>query len=210
MKEFFGIFGRKKETGAPVAPEQEIQDQGDVSSEAAGPSGDVSARAQEGADVLKTIITKMGFEAAVRAQEKEDALFYELVGDDMGRLIGKEGNTLNALQQLLGSIMSKRNGGRVFVKVDANKYRERREQTLRRMARDAAQMAIRQQKPVELEPMTAAERRFIHDELSSWKDVHTYSTGEMRDRRIIVAPGAAPERTQENGQPEGALQEQQA
>jgi spoIIIJ-associated protein len=209
MKEFFGIFGRKKEAVAAESVDLQNDGQGTPAFVDIQPTGEISAQAQEGAEVLKNIVAKMGFDATIRAEEKEEALFYELVGEDMGRLIGKEGNTLNALQQLLGSIMSKRKDGRVFVKVDANKYRERREQTLRRMARDAAQMAQHQQKPVELEPMTPAERRFIHDELSTWKDVHTYSTGERRDRRIIVAPGAAPA-VDPSEKPEEALQEQQA
>jgi len=204
MKELFGIFGRRKEVAPVPVPASTQTEENKIES-----SGPVSAQAQEGTEILKNIIAKMGFEAAVRAQEKDEALHYELIGEDMGRLIGKEGNTLNALQQIMGSILSRRKGGRVFVKVDANKYRERREETLRRMARDAAQMALRQQKPVELEPMTPAERRVIHEEVSSWKDVHTYSTGEMRDRRIIVAPGAAPA-AQADGPQEEALQEQQA
>lgn len=206
MRELFGIFGRKKDTAAPMADvADDIQPSAapvQVSSAEVGPLGTA------GKDILSQIVVKMGFAADVRVQEKEGAYFYELHGDDMGRLIGKEGNTINALQQLIGSILSKKQQGRVFVKVDANNYRSRREQTLRRMARDAAQMALRQQKPVELEPMSAAERRFIHDELSSWKDVHTYSTGEMRERRIIVAPGPAPAATVGEAQP--TPQEQEA
>jgi spoIIIJ-associated protein len=206
MKELFGIFGRKKEV-APATPVQAESAQEVIPA----PATDVSAQAQGGAEVLQNIINKMGFETRIMTQEKEGNLCYELQGEDMGRLIGKEGNTLNALQQLLGSILSRRQGGRVFVRVDANKYRERREQTLRRMARDAAQMALRQQQSVELEPMAASERRVIHDELTSWKDVHTYSTGEMRDRRIIVAPGPAPAiQAQPKEEDQPSLQEQQA
>jgi predicted RNA-binding protein Jag len=209
MKEIFGIFGRKK---APVESNNNMP-----LTEAAAPlapmdGAPVSEIAQLGIKQLESIVQQMGFQPKVKAREEEGVIYLDMQGDDLGRLIGKEGNTLNALQCLIGGMLSKKNAQRVMVKVDANNYRVRREQTLKRIAQEAAQMAAHQQRPVELDPMPANERRVIHAELSGRKDVHTYSKGDRYQRRLIVAPGPAPEGLKEpagTDEPQEELQEQQ-
>ena len=191
MKEIFGIFGRKKEVAKEV-PEQ-LPEEERESPRVEQKGKKLSALGEIAVKRLEEIIKRMGFAPQIKAQEEGEELFLEMHGDDLGRLIGREGATLNALQNILSAILAKQKTDRVYVKLDANNYRLHREQALRRMARDAAQMALHQQKPVELEPMSAGERRIIHTELSGNKDVHTYSKGDRQDRRIIVAPGAAPQ-----------------
>ncbi|MFC1516983.1 RNA-binding cell elongation regulator Jag/EloR [Candidatus Margulisiibacteriota bacterium] len=204
MKEIFGIFGKKKnekKEPVPIAEEDQAPEQ-------AAPDKKLSPLAETGVEKLQGILSKMGFSPKIKAREDDQGILYlDMQGEEMGRLIGKEGATLNALQCLIGGILSKQKASRVLVKIDANDYRYRREQTLCRIAKDAAQMAVHQQKPVELEPMGANERRVIHAELSNRKDVHTYSTGERQSRRLIVAPGMAPENTESTQQEEAPVEE---
>ncbi len=112
----------------------------------------------------------------------------DMVGDDSGVLIGKYGQTLYALQYLVNIILNKGNANPLKVLLDVQGYRERREESLKTVARSAAARAKRQGRKVKLEPLPIHERRIIHLTLQDDKSVFTYSEGEDPNRYVIIAP----------------------
>ena len=109
-----------------------------------------------------------------------------LVGEGLGALIGRRGETLDAIQQLT-SYSVNRTGGRVRVQLDAEGYREKREQSLQHLAKKVAGKVVKYRRSVTLEPMNAYERHVIHTALQDMPGVMTYSTGVDPNRRVIVA-----------------------
>jgi spoIIIJ-associated protein len=143
--------------------------------------------AEELRDLLETIVEAMDLEAEVVIDETDETLTGSVNGEDVGRFIGRHGQTIEAVQHLAQRIVL-RGGGGPRVIVDAAGYRARREAALRAQADDAAEEAVRSDSPVELEPMAANERRYVHEYLRERGDVETYSEGEEPDRRLVVAP----------------------
>ncbi|MBQ8334336.1 MAG: KH domain-containing protein [Clostridia bacterium] len=124
-----------------------------------------------------------------------------IIGDDTGILIGHHGETLDAIQYLVNlSALRKsksKDGDYIKIVVDIENYREKREETLRQLARRMAARAVKYRRNVFLEPMNAYERRIIHSELQSFENVSTHSVGADRDRKIIITyegPDKAPEK----------------
>jgi spoIIIJ-associated protein len=139
-------------------------------------------------DLLERIADEAGVEADVRVEEDEDGLTAEYVGDDVALLIGRQGQTLDAIQHLAYRIAYSGERERKGVTVDAAGYRERRAVALRAAADQAAEAAISDRRPVALEAMTALERKVVHEHLKGRHDVETYSEGQEPDRRLVVAP----------------------
>ena len=110
-----------------------------------------------------------------------------LEGKNLGALIGRRGETLDAIQQLTSYSVNRSNGGRVRIQLDAENYREKREQSLQHLARKVAGKVVKYRRSVTLEPMNAYERHVIHTALQEEPGVTTYSTGTEPNRRIIVA-----------------------
>ena len=110
-----------------------------------------------------------------------------LEGKNLGALIGRRGETLDAIQQLTSYAVNRSGGGRVRVQLDAENYREKREQSLQHLARKVAAKVTRYRRSVTLEPMNAYERHVIHTALQDVPGVTTYSTGTEPNRRVIVA-----------------------
>ena len=136
---------------------------------------------------LTGLFERMGVQAAIDIQEGEDnVLSVNLSGENMGALIGRRGETLDAIQQLTSYAVN-RNGNRVRIQLDAEGYREKREQSLRHLARKVAGKVVRYRRSVTLEPMNAYERHVIHVALQDVPNVTTYSTGVDPNRRVIVA-----------------------
>ena len=106
----------------------------------------------------------------------------------MGILIGKRGQTLDALQYLTNRVANKMQAGYVRVKLDTEDYRRRRKETLENLARNIAHKVKRTRKAVSLEPMNPYERRIIHSALQADKHVTTHSEGEEPYRRVVVTP----------------------
>lgn len=109
-----------------------------------------------------------------------------LEGKNLGALIGRRGETLDAIQQLT-SYSVNRTGSRVRVQLDAENYRAKREQSLERLANKVAGKVVKYRRSVTLEPMNAYERHVIHETLQDYPDVITYSTGTEPNRRTVVA-----------------------
>lgn len=122
-------------------------------------------------------------------QAAEDEVSVEIFGGDAGRLIGKNGRTLAALEQIANAVINRREESNVRVNVDVGGYKRRRDDRLRDQAEKTAARVRKNGQAVELEPMSAAERRIIHVTLAAIEDVTTESIGEGRDRRVVVRPG---------------------
>lgn len=146
---------------------------------------DTAARVQE---LLERIAAAAGIEASVEVHDGPDGLVGEYRGDDLGLLIGRHGQTIDAIQHLAYRFATHGNGERRQVTVDAAGYRERRATTLRATADQAAETAVNHRRAVPLEAMSAMERKVIHEHLKSRRDVETYSEGQEPARRLVVAP----------------------
>ena len=118
--------------------------------------------------------------------DEEGALSINMEGPNMGILIGKRGQTLDALQYLANRVANKHQDGYVRVKLDTENYRARREETLRHLAKNIAHKVKRTRRPVALEPMNPYERRIIHSALQSDPYVTTHSEGEEPYRKVVV------------------------
>jgi spoIIIJ-associated protein len=111
----------------------------------------------------------------------------ELKGTDMGILIGKRGQTLDAIQYLVSIVANKDTEEYIHVKMDTENYRKRRRETIENLAKNLSYKVKRTKKPVTLEPMNAYERRIIHSALQNDKYVSTYSEGEEPYRHVVIA-----------------------
>jgi spoIIIJ-associated protein len=138
--------------------------------------------------VVARVVHALGLRATVDIEETEDEIRATVNGDDLGLLIGKHGATIDAVQHLVFRAASRGRVERKQVVVDAAGYRDRREAALRRVADRAAAEALRYDRPVELEPMRASERKVVHLYLADRIDVETHSEGDEPDRRLVVAP----------------------
>ncbi|HHU72938.1 MAG TPA: protein jag [Clostridiales bacterium] len=138
---------------------------------------------------LSDIFTTMGIVAEVEVLYDEDneTLDINLNGEDMGVLIGKRGQTLDALQYLVSLIINKNSEKYIKVKLDTENYRARRKETLENLAKNIAFKVKKTRKPVSLEPMNPYERRIIHSALQNDKFVETYSEGDEPYRKVVIS-----------------------
>ncbi|MFC1571712.1 RNA-binding cell elongation regulator Jag/EloR [Candidatus Margulisiibacteriota bacterium] len=143
---------------------------------------------EDSKQVLQEILDKMQFMAVVEGNKADDRIQLEVKGEDMGRIIGKEGATISAFETLVRSIVGRLYGERVLLSIDAGGYKKKREEALERLAKDAADEVAKTGKEKVLPPMNAADRRIIHLSLQESTGVTTYSQGEGRDRRLVIAP----------------------
>ncbi|NNG67148.1 RNA-binding cell elongation regulator Jag/EloR [Caldanaerobacter subterraneus] len=138
---------------------------------------------------LKQVIDAMKLDITFEIEETEDTIKFNLQGKNVGLLIGRRGETLDALQYLVNVVASKYKGYERYRRIilDAGNYRKRREETLTRLARKLAKKVMETKESIELEPMTPNERRIIHLALQDHPYVETYSEGEEPNRRVIIA-----------------------
>jgi spoIIIJ-associated protein len=140
-------------------------------------------------EVVGRVIEALGLDASVEVVESAEEIRATVDGpDEMGRLIGRHGQTIDALQHLAWRAAFHDRDERKSVVVDAAGYRGRREEALQRQADRAASEALRFGRPVELEPMSASERKTVHNYLADRTDVETHSEGDEPDRRLVVSP----------------------
>jgi spoIIIJ-associated protein len=147
--------------------------------------------ADELLDLLETLVEAMELDAEIVVAEAEGCLRGTLEGSDLGRFIGRHGQTIEAVQHLAQRMVLRRGAGGPRVIVDAAGYRERREVALRGQAETAAAQAEQGGGAVKMEPMSAAERRFVHEFLRERGGVQTYSEGDEPERRLVVTPVTA-------------------
>jgi spoIIIJ-associated protein len=140
-------------------------------------------------EVLETVGEALGLDAEVTVDQDDEAIHGVLEGDDLGLFIGRHGQTIDAVQHLAFKVANRDSGrGGVRVVVDAAGYRARREQALHRQADQAALDAVRGDRPVALDAMSATERKVVHEYLKDRDDIETYSEGTEPDRHLVVAP----------------------
>ena len=161
--------------------------------EPAGTSAELpDAPAERVRAIVERVLEALELTASVRIHESDEEIVATVESDDdLGLLIGKHGSTIDALQHIAARAASREDGERKRVVVDAAGYRERREGALRRVADRAVDDALSFGRPVELEPMSAPERRIVHTYLKDRTDVETHSEGQEPDRRLVVTPSRA-------------------
>lgn len=135
-------------------------------------------------DIFKSM--DLSVDVDVQIDQDENMVNIDLIGGDMGILIGKRGQTLDSLQYLLSLVVNKNSESYFRIKLDTENYRERRKETLENLAKNIAYKVKRTKKTVTLEPMNPYERRVIHSALQNDKYVTTKSEGEEPYRRVVV------------------------
>jgi spoIIIJ-associated protein len=147
----------------------------------------VSTSAERVRELVERVVDALGVGGDVDVSETDDEIAVVVRGEDLGLVIGRHGQTIDALQHLAyRAAMDDGEGKRVSV--DASGYRERRAAVLHHDADEAAQDALRLGRPVSLDPMTASERRLVHEHLRDRGDVETHSEGNEPERRLVVSP----------------------
>jgi spoIIIJ-associated protein len=139
-------------------------------------------------ELLEEVVDGLGLDAEIEVREDDGVLKGSLSGDDVGLFIGRRGQTIDAVQHLAQRIVFREGPSPVRVVVDADGYRQRRAESLQADAEVAAEEARRTGRPVELEPMPAAERRIVHEYLRELGGVETHSEGDEPERRLVVSP----------------------
>ena len=147
-----------------------------------------------GKEILETLIKHLEFDAEVRLSGEGSETVLNVAGtspeaaDELGSLIGRRGERLQAIQHLVNLMLSRKLGEWARVTVDIEEYRGRREAQLRALARKAGERVRETGRAVQLEPMTALERRWVHMELQGAPGLATESAGEEPERRVVVLP----------------------
>ncbi|MBP3319808.1 MAG: protein jag [Ruminiclostridium sp.] len=137
---------------------------------------------------LSGLLEHMGVEAEVNiAPKAENGILVTLEGPKLGALIGHRGETLDAIQQLTNYAVNRGRTHRVRIHIDAENYRAKREESLKRLANKVAAKVVKYRRNITLEPMNAYERHVIHETLQDYPNVITYSTGTEPNRRTVVA-----------------------
>jgi spoIIIJ-associated protein len=139
-------------------------------------------------ELLEEVVDGLGLDAEIHVKERGGILTGRLEGEDVGLFIGRHGQTIDAVQHLAQRIVFPDGPSSVRVVIDANGYRERRAESLRAEAEDAADRAVASGKPVELDPLPPFERRIVHEYLRDRGGVETHSEGNEPERYLVVSP----------------------
>ena len=174
-------------TEKPKAPKQEKKAEKKVEASkeyAAAEAGSVEEKIET---FLKGLLEHMDSKAVPHCWKEEGNTYkVDLVGDDLGYLIGRRGDTLDAIQHLANYTINRDVEGHIRINVDAEAYRQKREDSLRRYARKKAQQVLKARRRTTLEPMNAYERHVIHAALQDMENITTHSTGTEPNRRVVI------------------------
>jgi len=171
--------GDESDQGRPATRSYDGYDQED---------GDDSPEAARLRTFLGRVLAEMGLVARVRVTEDPEELHAEISGDDLGILIGRRGQTIDAVEYLAGIAVYPGSHARKHVELDAEGYKERRRRQIERVAVRKADEAARRGRPVQLNPMTPAERKIVHLTLRGRGDVATASQGREPNRSVVITP----------------------
>jgi spoIIIJ-associated protein len=158
---------------------------------AAAVAGDASEAAASAQEFVAHVVSAIGAQVTARATEREGVVTVTCSGADLGLLIGKHGQTIDAIQYLANAVV-RAAGGEHEIVVDAAGYRARRTASLEAVALRSARRAAATRSPVELDPMTAVERKIVHEALKDDPEVQTQSEGTEPNRYVVVVPSHAP------------------
>jgi spoIIIJ-associated protein len=181
--------GERGLLGVGYAPARVIATAGTAGADVAKPE---AAEESDLAGDVRSLVERIAYElevrCAVEVRQDEAGLHVECEGGDVGALIGRFGQTIDAIQYLLSAIAAKREGERVAVTIDAAGYRERRRGLLEGLAVRSAERVLESGRPVELDPMSAVERKIVHLRLEGVAGVETSSAGAEPNRYVVVSP----------------------
>jgi spoIIIJ-associated protein len=159
---------------------------------AAAPVAGADELSAQSRDIVSGLLDRMGIRASVSVRQSGDPVILDVSGRELGPLIGWRGENLRALQTVVNMLLSRLAGERRVI-VDVERYRQRREHTVREIAYRAARQVKATGDPITLDPMQPFERRAIHIALEDDPDVTTVSVGEEPNRRLVVEPRRAGE-----------------
>lgn len=171
--------------------------QGDTASSAVGgllptlSEEELDRIADEGVAIVQEVLGHLGIEADIEEYEGDEGeIILDIVGPDLGLLIGRHGRTLDSLQVVVSAIANRKIGFRYPVVIDVEGYRARRRERLEEIGQRSADRAVRQKAPVKLRPMSAQERRVLHMSLRDDRRVSTASEGEEPFRAVVITPNS--------------------
>ena len=178
----------KKEVRRTEAPKEEVKPQHEERKVVERTEEEITAVKADAEKFLNGVFKAMELEVEIKMEYKsaEGNLEIEFLGEDMGILIGKRGQTLDSLQYLTSLVVNKGRQGYIRVTLDTEDYRNRRKETLENLAKSIAYKVRKTRKPVSLEPMNPYERRIIHSALQGNRYVETYSEGNEPYRHVVV------------------------
>ena len=168
----------KKEAAAPAEPRRQMS--------AERPEGLEPVENHKAVEFLKQTTEEMGMNLSFSCMANEENVYIDITGEDAGNIIGKRGQTLDAIQYLTSLVVNKNTPGYVRVVLDAENYRAKRERTLQQLADRLAGKVVRTKRSVRLEPMNPYERMVIHAALQSNDKVTTRSEGDEPYRRLVI------------------------
>jgi spoIIIJ-associated protein len=178
--------GERGLLGVGYTPARVVATVAEAEGDAAPPASEAAASALE---LVERVAAALGVECRTHVEERDDEIVVSCGGRDLGVLIGRHGQTIDAIQYLANAIAFRRDQeGRKEVVVDAAGYRARRRATLETLAVRSAERALRDGEPVELDPMTAIERKVVHLRLKDFPGVETTSEGTEPNRFVVVLP----------------------
>ena len=182
---FLGLVGAKNaKIRATLKERPEVQTP--EASLSSVPSG--AQVAETAKKTLSDLLRLLEIEASIELKEDSERILLNIKGDGSGLLIGRKGQTLDALEYLVNKIVHKGAEDKKRIVVDTENYRSRREESLVNLAQRLAEKAKRMGRPVTISPMSAHDRRIIHLALQEDKALHTWSTGTGLYRKIIISP----------------------
>jgi len=145
---------------------------------------------------LTGLFTRMDIDVSFEITEEEDSISVILTGKDPGALIGRRGETLDAIQHLTNYVINRSVSGRVRINLDAENYRQRRNEALENLASRTASKVIKYRRNMTLDPMNAYERHVIHTALQDHEQISTFSVGSEPNRRVVISYGEKSGRTE--------------
>ena len=178
----------------PAAPKTEKKSAPKAESKPAPQAVEVAPVVEEDAEYaairtfLSGLLSRMGVDAEIEIGRRENGgINVRLSGDGMGAIIGRRGETLDAIQHLTNYVVNRGSDKHMHISVDAENYRSKREESLARLAEKMAEKAIKYKRSMALEPMNSYERHVIHTALQNYEGVTTSSTGVEPNRRVVVS-----------------------
>jgi spoIIIJ-associated protein len=169
------------------SPEADVEEPGSPEADAEEREPATPSEVAEVAeDFVRGLLSAMGLEAEVRSSVEGESAFIDVAGEALGVLIGRRGQTLDALQELARTAVQRRLRSRVRLLVDVEGYRARRRTSLAEYARQIAERAKQRGTEIELEPMNSFERKIVHDAVAEVDGATSFSEGEEPARKVVV------------------------
>jgi spoIIIJ-associated protein len=178
------------ETDGALIVDEDVDEEGDDlprgSHDPLEPQED--GKAELALEMVSEIVTRMGLKLEMKIRDDAEEVVLDIGGEDAGRVIGKKGQTLDALQFIINKIVNRFPEGRRHILLDSGDYRQRREDGLASLARREAKRAVAQSRVITLEPMSPRDRRVVHLSLAKFPGVSTRSDGQGSERRVRIIP----------------------